>query len=177
MGRVVSTERVLTHTRFNAGVGLAAVGSAAFAVWVGLRMGGVRLSLWVDDGFTPIAALMACVLCWLARGRHAARMRLFWTLLGCATACWTLAETIWGYYALIANVAVPVVSWADLGYLSAIPLTVAALVVHPRHTAAERARRVLSSTASSSRRPYCSSAGRSFWARFGAPAIPAPGQE
>ena len=26
---------------------------------------------------------------------------------------------------------VPVPSWADVGYLSAIPLTVAALVVHP----------------------------------------------
>jgi hypothetical protein len=58
-------------------------------------------------------------------------MRLFWSLLGCATAFWTLAELIWGYYALILNVEVPVPSWADVGYLSAIPLTVAALVVHP----------------------------------------------
>jgi hypothetical protein len=58
-------------------------------------------------------------------------MRLFWSLLGCATASWTLAEVIWGYYALILNVEVPVPSWADLGYLSAIPLAVAALVVHP----------------------------------------------
>lgn len=58
-------------------------------------------------------------------------MRLFWLLLGCATASWTLAEIIWGYYALILDVEVPVPSWADLGYLSAIPLAVAALVVHP----------------------------------------------
>ncbi len=58
-------------------------------------------------------------------------MRLFWTLLGCATASWTLAEVIWGYYALILDMEVPVPSWADLGYLSAIPLAVAALVVHP----------------------------------------------
>ncbi len=58
-------------------------------------------------------------------------MRLFWTLLGCATAFWTFAEIVWGYYALILNVAVPVPSWADVGYLAAIPLTVAALVVHP----------------------------------------------
>jgi len=124
-------ERVLTRPRFLGAVGLVALASAAFAVWVGLRIGGVRVSLWVDDGFTPIAALIACVLCWRARVRHDGRMRLFWTLLGCATACWTLAEMIWGYYALIANVAVPVVSWADVGYLSAIPVTVAALVVHP----------------------------------------------
>jgi len=58
-------------------------------------------------------------------------MRLFWLLLGCATASWTVAELIWGYYALILTEEVPVPSWADLGYLSAIPLTVAALVVHP----------------------------------------------
>jgi hypothetical protein len=58
-------------------------------------------------------------------------MRLFWLLLGCATVSWTVAELIWGYYALILTEEVPVPSWADLGYLSAIPLTVAALVVHP----------------------------------------------
>ena len=52
--------------------------------------------------------------CWAARWRR-----------------WTLAEVIWGYYALILDVEVPVPSWADVGYLSAIPLAVAALVVHP----------------------------------------------
>ncbi len=124
-------ERVLARPRFLGAVGLVALAAAAFAVWVGLRIGGVRLTLWVDDGCTPTAALIACVLCWRTRARHSGRMRLFWALLGCATACWTLAEIIWGYYALIANVAVPVVSWADVGYLSAIPLAVAALVVHP----------------------------------------------
>jgi hypothetical protein len=56
---------------------------------------------------------------------------LFWLLLGLATACWTIAEVIWGYYALILSVAVPAPSWADVGYLSAIPLAIAALLVHP----------------------------------------------
>jgi hypothetical protein len=58
-------------------------------------------------------------------------MRLFWTLLGCAAAFWTVAELVWGYYALILNEEVPAPSWADVGYLGAIPLTVAALLVHP----------------------------------------------
>src|SRR5665811_1954812 len=48
-----------------------------------------------------------------------------------ATAFWTFAEIVWGYYALVLDVEVPVPSWADVGYLSAIPLAVAALVVHP----------------------------------------------
>jgi len=99
--------------------------------WIGLRIGGARATLWVDDVATPLAALIACVLCFRARARHSGRMRLFWLLLGLAMASWTLAEVVWGYYALILNMEVPVPSWADLGYLSAIPLAVAALVVHP----------------------------------------------
>lgn len=124
-------EHADTRPRFLGAVGLVGLATATFAVWVGLRIGGVRVALWVDDGSTPIAALIACVLCWRARACHSGQMRLFWALLGCAMALWTSAEIIWGYYALIADVAVPVVSWADVGYLGAIPVAVAALVVHP----------------------------------------------
>jgi len=124
-------ERVLTRPRFLGAVGLVALATGVFAAWIGLRVGGGQVTLWVDDLVTPLAALIACVLCIRARARHSGRMRLFWTLFGCAMASWTLAEIIWGYYALILNTAVPVVSWADVGYLSAIPIAVAALVVHP----------------------------------------------
>ena len=124
-------ERVLTRPRFLGAVGLVALATGVFAAWIGLHIGGGRATLWVDDLATPLAALIACVLCVRARARHSGRMRLFWTLFGCAMASWTLAEIIWGYYALILNMAVPVVSWADVGYLSAIPIAVAALVVHP----------------------------------------------
>ena len=108
-----------------------ALATGLFAVWIGLHIGGAQVTLWVDDVATPLAALTACVLCFRAAARDGGRMRLFWLLLGCATASWTVAELIWGYYALILTEEVPVPSWADLGYLSAIPLTVAALVVHP----------------------------------------------
>ena len=116
-----------------------------FATWIGLSIGGARVTLWIDDGLTPLAALVACVLCLGARARHSGQMRLFWSLLACATASWTFAEIIWAYYALILDVEVPVPSWADVGYLSAIPLTVAALVVHPaaRGTSTRKARWVL----------------------------------
>ncbi|MGD0981630.1 MAG: hypothetical protein ABR946_09145 [Solirubrobacteraceae bacterium] len=124
-------ERVLTRPRFLGAVGLVALATGLFAAWIGLRVGGGRVTLWVDDLVTPLAALIACVLCMRARARHSGRMRLFWTLFGCAMASWTLAEIIWGYYALILSTALPVVSWADVGYLSAIPIAVAALVVHP----------------------------------------------
>ena len=125
MGRALSSRHVLTA------LGAVAVAVGAFAVWVGLRVGGTRVTLWIDDGFTPVAALIASVSCWRARSRHAGRIRMYWTLLGCATASWTFAEIVWGSYALRSGAAVPVVSWADVGYLGAIPLAVAALMVHP----------------------------------------------
>ena len=124
-------ERALTSRRFLGAMGVVVLVTGMCGLWIGLRIGGGRVTLWVDDLATPLAALTACVLCFRARASHSGRMRLFWLLLGCATASWTLAELIWGYYALILDVEVPVPSWADLGYLSAIPLAVAALVVHP----------------------------------------------
>src|ERR1035438_6637576 len=124
-------EEAFISRRFLRALAVVILVTGICGLWIGLRVGGARVTLWVDDGATPLAALIACVLCFRARARHSGRMRLFWTLLGCATASWTLAELIWGYYALILDVEVPVPSWADLGYLSAIPLAVAALVVHP----------------------------------------------
>jgi hypothetical protein len=124
-------EHALGRRGFPGAVGVVALATGVFAAWIGLRVGGAQMTLWFDDLVTPLAALVACVLCFRARARQTGRMRLFWLLLGCATAFWTLAEIIWGYYALILNAAVPVPSWADVGYLSAIPLAVAALIVHP----------------------------------------------
>ncbi|MGA2322119.1 MAG: hypothetical protein ABSG95_15525 [Solirubrobacteraceae bacterium] len=124
-------EHALTGRRFLGAAGAVVLVTGLVGAWIGLRIGGARVTLWVDDGFTPLAALIACVLCFRARGRHSGRMRVFWSLLAGATGLWTLAEVIWGYYALILNVEVPAISWADVGYLSAIPVTVAALVAHP----------------------------------------------
>jgi hypothetical protein len=124
-------ELAFIDRRFLRAVAEVVLATGVCGVWIGLRLGGTRVTLWVDDLATPLAALTACVLCFRARTSHSGRLRLFWSLLGCAMASWTLAELIWGYYALILDVEVPVPSWADVGYLSAIPLAVAALVVHP----------------------------------------------
>jgi len=124
-------EQAFINRRFLLAVAVVVLVTGVAGIWIGLGIGGARVTLWVDDGLTPLAALAACVLCFRARAGHVGRMRLFWLLLGLATASWTLAEVIWGYYALILDVEVPVPSWADVGYLSAIPLAVAALVVHP----------------------------------------------
>ncbi|HKH88986.1 MAG TPA: hypothetical protein VKA05_09180, partial [Acidimicrobiales bacterium] len=84
-----------------------------------------------DDVATPLAALTAAVLCLRAGLTHTAGLRRFWLLLGAASAAWTVAEVIWAVYDLVLHLPVPIPSWADLGYLSAIPLAVAALLSHP----------------------------------------------
>ena len=124
-------ELVRSRQHFLTAAATALFATGLLAIWIAVDLGGARTTLWVDDLATPLAAAIACVMCLRARARHTGRMRLFWTLLCCATASWTIAEVIWGVYALILDREVPSPSWADVGYLAAIPLTVAALVIHP----------------------------------------------
>lgn len=111
----------------------AAIGvSGCFSAWLGLHLGGPRSVETFDDLVTALAAMAATVLCGAsARAAVPGFDRRFWWLLTAACGAWTLAEVIWAVYDLVLNVSVPVPSWADLGYLSAIPLAVAALLSHP----------------------------------------------
>lgn len=120
----------------------AALVALSCGLLIGFHVGGRRPTLWVDDLATALAALASTVGCVAAARHHRGQMRRFWGLLGAACGAWTVAETIWAVYDLVLKVSVPVPSWADLGYLSAIPLAVAALVSHPalKEGAARRTR-------------------------------------
>jgi hypothetical protein len=102
-----------------------------FALWLVLHIGGSTDVRYFDDIVTALAALTACVTCLLAAKRSKGAGRRFWVLLGLALGAWTSAEVIWGVYDLVLRVAIPVPSWADAGYLTAIPLAAAALLSHP----------------------------------------------
>ncbi len=102
-----------------------------FFFWLVLHVGGDNGVRYFDDLVTALAALSACVACLSAARRQNGPERRFWVLLGLALAAWTFAEVIWGVYDLILRVAVPVPSWADVGYLGAIPLAATALLCHP----------------------------------------------
>ena len=99
--------------------------------WIGLHIGGLKRTRDVDDAVTALAALIAAALCARAGVRHHGRMRVFWTLLAGACLCWSAAEITWGVYDVIMHVAVPVPSWADVGYLSAIPVAILGLLSLP----------------------------------------------
>jgi hypothetical protein len=102
-----------------------------FALWLALHLGGDNAVRYFDDIVTALAALFGCVACLLAGRRQCGPERRFWVLLGLALGAWTFAEVTWAVYDLVLNVAVPVPSWADVGYLGAIPLAAAALLSHP----------------------------------------------
>lgn len=110
---------------------VAALATALFAAWLAVGAGGPRATLYVNDVGTILAALAASVLCARAGARSEGSLRRSWWLLAAACAAWTAGEVIWAAYDLVLDQAVPLPSWADLGYLGAIPLAVAALFSHP----------------------------------------------
>lgn len=122
-------------------VAAAAASSVAvvFLLWLTLRIGGNSGVRYFDDIVTALAAMTACLACFSAGARQVGASHRFWLLLGLALGAWTLAEVIWAVYDLVLHVAVPVPSWADVGYLGAIPLAAAALLCHPgMHSAGSR---------------------------------------
>ncbi len=102
-----------------------------FLLWLVLRVGGDDGVRYFDDIVTALAAGGAFLSCLLAAKRQSGSKRRFWVLLAAALGAWTFAEVIWAVYDLVLRVAVPVPSWADVGYLGAIPLAAAALLCHP----------------------------------------------
>ena len=105
-----------------------------------MSIGGTEPVRDFDDIATALAALLATLSCWRTGLRHEARSRGFWLLLSMACGAWTFAEVVWAIYDIVLRVPVPVPSWADLGYLGAIPLAAAALLSHPAMRVARQAR-------------------------------------
>lgn len=102
-----------------------------FFLWLVLHVGGNNGVRYFDDIVTVLAAVAACAACLLAGKRHSGSERRFWVLLGSALGAWASGEVIWAVYNLVLNTAVPVLSWADVGYLAGYPLAAAALLFHP----------------------------------------------
>lgn len=104
---------------------------AVFALWVGTSFGGSEVTRDFDDLATVGASAAAAITCGLAARRHYGRACRFWWLLSAALVAWTFGEAAWAFYDLALGGNVPVLSFADIGYLGAIPLAAAALLIHP----------------------------------------------
>jgi hypothetical protein len=105
--------------------------TGVLAAWLGWRIGGDTLALDISDAATVSASLIASVACFRAGRRHQERRRVSWWLLAAACGAWMLGEVIWTAYDLAGSGGPPIPSWADVGYLTFIPLAVGALLWHP----------------------------------------------
>ena len=109
----------------------AGAGTVAFLVWMWLRLGGTDVTTGVDDLGELVAAAVAGVACLAVSRRHTGRSRRTWVLLGLSAFSWAAGEAVWSWYELVRGVDVPFPSLADVGYLGAVPLAVAAVLAFP----------------------------------------------
>lgn len=104
--------------------------TVAFLVWMIAAIGGPRVTDAVDDVGEGVAALVATVACGVA-ALHVPSRQSRWVLLGASSFAWAAGEAVWTYYDLVRDVPVPFPSLADVGFLSAVPLAVAGLLLFP----------------------------------------------
>jgi hypothetical protein len=140
-----SSQARLRQRRFLLALGATILTTGAFATWLGWRVGGETSVLYVSDAGQALAALVATVACLRAGIRHEERRRVFWWLLAGSCGAWMFGQVIWTAYDLASSEGPPIPSWADIGYLTFIPLAVGALLCHPgiRGSGARKARFLL----------------------------------
>src|SRR5438874_13591711 len=105
--------------------------SLLFAAWLQLQWGGGEVTQRFDNLGETVAALVAAAVCGIAARRHQRRTRIAWALIGASALSWGVGQAIWSYYELVVGQQVPFPSFADLGFLGAVPLAVAGVLFFP----------------------------------------------
>ena len=109
---------------------LAGAMSLVFLLWIVFVFDGARVTDGVDDLGELVAALCAGLACGVA-ARRAPAGRTSWALLSASSFAWAIGEALWSYYDLIRGIQVPFPSLADAGFLTAVPLACAGLLLFP----------------------------------------------
>ncbi|HEX9096460.1 MAG TPA: sensor domain-containing diguanylate cyclase [Candidatus Dormibacteraeota bacterium] len=107
----------------------AALLTAAFGLWVTFRFGGVTLTEGIDDIGEAFVAFVAAIACAAAARRRVGRSRQAWWLMAGSAFVWSFGEVVWSYYEVGLGQQVPFPSLADAGYLGAVPLAVAGVLL------------------------------------------------
>ena len=108
----------------------AAVAAGAWVLWV-LLFPTQPWSRHISNLGLTAMSLVAAGECIGQARRVGGRLRWGWSLVAGSCLAWGLGMVVWTGYESIAGRDVPFPSLADLGYLAAVPLAVAALLVFP----------------------------------------------
>jgi diguanylate cyclase (GGDEF)-like protein/PAS domain S-box-containing protein len=107
---------------------------ALAAAWIAMLssdLGGVGGPRALSDFGLAAAALGAAAGCALTARRGRGRARLVWALIGASAVSWGLGQCIWTWYEVVQGRNVPFPSLADVGYLGAVPLAAAGMLLLP----------------------------------------------
>ena len=110
---------------------VATIAVATCLVWVVAQLGGAEVTKAADDIYSVLVPCAAAVACWLAARRRQGRGRLGWALVGVSAFSWGMGSVAWTYYDVVARIPVPFPSYADAGFLIAIPLAFVGLASFP----------------------------------------------
>ncbi|MEA2635276.1 MAG: hypothetical protein QOH92_2043 [Chloroflexota bacterium] len=103
--------------------------TVAFGLWVTFRFGGISLTERIDDIGEALVAFVAAIACAAAARRRVGRSRQAWLLMAGSAFVWSAGEVVWSYYEVGLGRQVPFPSLADAGYLGAVPLAVAGVLL------------------------------------------------
>src|SRR2546422_8122847 len=102
-----------------------------FAAWLQFQWGGGAVTQRFDNLGETLAAFIAAAVCAIAARRYQHRTRIAWALIGASALSWGVGQAIWSYYELVKGQQTPFPSFADLGFLGAVPLAVAGVLFFP----------------------------------------------
>jgi diguanylate cyclase (GGDEF)-like protein len=125
--------RVIGTRRFGitAALVLASAAAASLAASFDVVTGDAAVAL--DDLAQLATGLFATGACWFSARRATGPDRVWRVLMGLGMAGWSVGQSLWTWYQLVEERAVPSPSPADAGYLSIVPFAFAALLVIGSH--------------------------------------------
>jgi diguanylate cyclase (GGDEF)-like protein/PAS domain S-box-containing protein len=102
-----------------------------FAAWLQFNWGGIATTQKFDDIGEFVIAFLAAAACVFTAVRHRGRTRMAWALMAASAFAWGAGEVAWSYFELLKGQQVPFPSFADLGYLTAVPFAIVGVLCFP----------------------------------------------
>jgi diguanylate cyclase (GGDEF)-like protein/PAS domain S-box-containing protein len=105
--------------------------SLFLTAWLAFDWGGVKSTQWFDDIGEFTVAFLAAAACAFTAVRHQGRSRIAWALMAASAFAWGAGQVAWSYFELLKGQQVPFPSFADLGYLTAVPFAIVGVLCFP----------------------------------------------